>query len=64
MECDYTHLNQNSLVSQKQNGVIIRGVYWIIKKLLSNQEMKMGRWMSLPFLKKPICVVYSSKRLA
>jgi hypothetical protein len=32
MECDYTHLNHNSLVSQKKvvtKGVIIKGVYYI-----------------------------------
>jgi hypothetical protein len=30
MECDYTHLNQNLLVSQKKmviKGMIIKGVY-------------------------------------
>jgi hypothetical protein len=31
MECDYTHFNHNSLVSQKvvTEGVIIKGVYYI-----------------------------------
>jgi hypothetical protein len=32
MECDYTHLNHNLLVSQKKvvtKGVIIKGVYCI-----------------------------------
>jgi len=56
MECDYTHLNHNLLVSQKK--MVIREVSCIIKKLLSNQQRGMGSWMSLPFLKKAICVVY------
>jgi hypothetical protein len=36
MECDYTHLNRNSLVSQKKvvtKGMIIKGVYCAITNL-------------------------------
>jgi len=35
MECDHTHLNPNSLVSQKKvviKGMIIKGVYYNMNK--------------------------------
>jgi hypothetical protein len=35
MECDYTHLNPNSLVSQQKvvtKGMIIKGVYYNLNK--------------------------------
>jgi hypothetical protein len=47
MECDYTHLNHNSLVSPKiklvTKDVIIKGVYCGAKLIILAWELKLNR---------------------
>ncbi len=58
MECDYTYLNHNSLVSQKKvvnKGVLIKGVYYILKHYLK-LKFELVEWLQ----HSPTCHAWQS----